>query len=492
MTNNSANLPQLPREIVQDDEIDLLELMRSLWQQRGLILGVALFCALAVLVFHLSKATFAVAQKVEQPISLVFLNAQGKYPNGTVFSPRDIISSRVINAVASEHGIASDVLGRAISIEYSNSLLKEGEEKLAKLLDNAKQPEDIRLATKEALAKLRAETRSAVTISLDLTKAKVPAEEGKQLILEVLNVWSQQVIRRGFMNADIGYPAQAYKLSESSNIIDSFEDLSQYADSLEKSIKALSSLAGAQSLLVKGQSLSDLERELRTLVSADINPLRSFAYSNSAAISAQNDYMLIRVQSRKRLLELEHARLVKLADSYTQALNQLLQSDDAKPTSSGQSQNIGNAQFDQSFFNSLLDLGNKLSNVEIREQLYKKRIETIEKKLNLEKEIDILGGADRGNSDYSAPDIVKMLTETLRGIAQEIGVIQHQLGGFIVAYREQTLSSGSNLYIADAAPQVRGNGIQISKKAGLTLALGLVLGLMLGVMAALIRAAWRK
>jgi uncharacterized protein involved in exopolysaccharide biosynthesis len=63
------------------------------------------------------------------------------------------------------------------------------------------------------------------------------------------------------------------------------------------------------------------------------------------------------------------------------------------------------------------------------------------------------------------------------------------LSGFIDAYRDQSLRSGSRLYVADAAPQKRGGALQLGKKAVLTVALGLVLGLMLGLMAALVRAA---
>ena len=40
---------------------------------------------------------------------------------------------------------------------------------------------------------------------------------------------------------------------------------------------------------------------------------------------------------------------------------------------------------DQTFLNSLLELGNKLSNVEVREELFNKRIKTVEQLLDLKK-----------------------------------------------------------------------------------------------------------
>lgn len=149
-----------------------------------------------------------------------------------------------------------------------------------------------------------------------------------------------------------------------------------------------------------------------------------------------------------------------------------------------------NAQFDQSFLDSLLNLGNKLSSVEIREELYKKRTQAIEEKLDLEKEIEILRGLH--DDSRTERDVLRMLQTALQEIVVEVNEVQQQLSEFIVAYRQQTLNSGANLYIADAAPQVRGGVVQLGKKVVLSVAVGLILGLMLGVVAALVRSAMRK
>ena len=201
--------------------------------------------------------------------------------------------------------------------------------------------------------------------------------------------------------------------------------------------------------------------------------------------------MRVRVQSRQRLLDLEHERIGKLIASYDTTLQQLAKSEENLASGSGAAGGQAlNAQFDQSFLDSLLNLGNKLSSVEIREELYKKRTQAIEKKLDLEKEIEILRGLH--NDSRTERDVLRMLQTALQEIVVEVNEVQQQLSEFIVAYRQQTLNSGANLYIADAAPQVRGGVVQLGKKVVLSVAVGLILGLMLGVVAALVRSAMRK
>jgi LPS O-antigen subunit length determinant protein (WzzB/FepE family) len=55
------------------DEIDLLDLIKSIWSQRGLVLGSMLVAVLAVLSFHFSKASFSTVSRIDYPITLSFL-----------------------------------------------------------------------------------------------------------------------------------------------------------------------------------------------------------------------------------------------------------------------------------------------------------------------------------------------------------------------------------------------------------------------------------
>lgn len=186
-------------------------------------------------------------------------------------------------------------------------------------------------------------------------------------------------------------------------------------------------------------------------------------------------------------MRLEHERLTKLVASYDSALNQLSSTSTQDLNKTAGSNESSGAQFDQSFLDSLLALGNKLGGVEMRQDLFKRRTAATEELLELEKEIAILAGSD--DKTYGNLDSQAILRGSLAGVETSLNTIQQQLDRFIAIYRQQTLQSGGHLFVADAAPVVRGGGVQVGRKIGTHLTLGIILGGMLGVMLALMRAA---
>lgn len=484
MDQNASQSPLVGAE----DEINLTDLFRNIWRQRGLVIGITAIMAIMVLVFHFAKASFALPARVDYSVSLTFLK-EGRYPNGTEFSPRDIISPSVLKAVvaADKIDIGSDFLADALSVSYSNSLLAMTEDKLSATLTNAKTPEEMRTAANAALKDMQAQTRSYITVSLDLKKAGLTSQEGRVLVADILEIWAKLTIDRGMTNVDIDRPLTAFVVGESTNLIDTYDNAANYLRSLTNAVRTLSALPGSASLVVDGRTLEDVRRELVALDDTDISPLRSFAYTSSAGLSSKNAAIKVRLYSRQRLMGLEHDRLTKLIASYDKALAQLTQSSVSDQLKSGRSEMMGGAQFDQSFLNSLLDLGSKLGGVQMRDELFKRRTKAVEDLLSLEKEIAILNGTS--DKAFNGLDADAILRASVSGITDNLNTLQNQLNDFVGAYREQTLQSGGRLFVADAAPVVRGGNVQLSTKIGLHLALGIILGGMLGVMVALIRAA---
>jgi hypothetical protein len=345
----------------------------------------------------------------------------------------------------------------------------------------------MRSAASTALEDMQVQSRSHITVSLNLQKAGLTSQEGRVLVADILETWARMTIDRGMTNVDIDRPLTSFVVAESTNLIDIYDNAANYLNSLKNAVKALSALPGSGSMIVDGYTLEDVRRELVTLDDTDISPLRSFAYTSSAGLSSKNAAIKVRLFSRQRLLGLEHERLTKLIDSYDKALAQLTQSSVSDQLKSGRSEMMGGAQFDQSFLNSLLDLGSKLGGVQIRDELFKRRTKAVEDLLSLEKEMAILNGTPDNVFDDLDADAI--LRASVSGITENLNTLQKQLNNFIAAYREQILQSGGRLFVADAAPAIRDGNVQLSTKIGLHLALGIILGGMLGMMAALIRAA---
>ena len=112
---------------------------------------------------------------------------------------------------------------------------------------NAKTSEDIRLVANKELANkgesLRAQTRSVVTVSINLSEANLSANEAQLLIVELVDTWALQSIDRGLMNEDISRPVAVYSIANESNLLDAFEGMTKYVDSLKTSIEQLEKIA---------------------------------------------------------------------------------------------------------------------------------------------------------------------------------------------------------------------------------------------------------
>ena len=224
--------------------------------------------------------------------------------------------------------------------------------------------------------------------------------------------------------------------------------------------------------------------------------MRGFAYTNSDVLSKSDSAIQVRLFSRQRLLNLEHERLTKLIASYDLALEQLGSSNQQQMGASvqrGQNTQSGQgnaAQFDQSFLDSLLQLGTRLGAVDTRKQLFERRIAAVEELLSLEKEISILKGTVDDKALNINPEVI--LKGALVDIAKSLNEIQQDITKFVDATRELTIGNHTQVYTASSAPQVRGGLMQLAPRFVLMLVLGAVLGLFLGLFVALIRSALLK
>jgi hypothetical protein len=359
---------------------------------------------------------------------------------------------------------------------------------LSGILANAKTPEEVRVAGKQVLKDLQESGLGYATVRLDISKLPLNTQQASSFLQVLVDEWAKLSIERGLMNADITRPLVSFSISEGTNLIDNYDQASNYLNSLSLAVLQLSDLSGTSSLVVNNMSIEDVQRRLTALGDRDIGPLREFAYSNSAALAKADSAIQVRLFARQRLLDLEHARLTKLINSYDLALEQL-GSDKNQQGSNRSDQNLqGNAgQFDQSFLDSLLQLGTKLGAVDTRKQLFDRRITAVEELLSLEKEISILLGTSSDKAMKISPEVI--LKNALINIEKDLNEIQQNVGQFVEAIRELTIESHAQVYVASSAPQVRGGFMQLAPRFTLFVVLGGILGLFLGIFVALIRSA---
>lgn len=490
--NQDRVLSAVPSTPSRDGEIDFADLFRSIWRQRGLVLAFVLLFSLLSLIFHFAKASFSTPERIDYPVSLTFLDINGRYPNGAPFGLRDLISPMVIQDVIErmELKVSADKLIRAFDVRSSNSLLDITENKLTAIISAQKTAADIRQAAEKELQMMREQTASSITLSIDLAKASITTREGEAVLRNVMDAWARLSIEKGLTNADINRPAMPFVINEKLTLIDLYDNAANYYASLNAAASALSKMPGSNSLVVQGFTLDDIRRELKMLNDTEISPLREFAYSKSGELAQQDSAIHVRLFSRQRLLNLEYERLVKLIASYDSVLSLLNQTsvNDTSSTGVTRQNNVG-AQMDQSFLDSMLDLGSKLGSVEIRQQLFERRTNATEELLLLEKEIAILTNS-RTDKNEKEMDAKPILQASIQDIEKGLNTLRIQLDQLIVTYRNQTLQSNGRMYVADAMPVVSGS-YMVSAKALLHLVLAMILGGMVGIVVALVLSSMR-
>lgn len=484
-----------PLRMDNHDEIDLTDLIRSLWRQRGFIIGVTLFTMLVVLSFHLMQASFSTAKRVDYVVSLNFIqNGKSEYPSGAPFSTSDVIAPVVIQEVIELMALPYNEtdIRDALTVTHGNRLLADSEAKLSIMLSGAKTPEDVRMAASEALSDLNKRSRTMLQLSIQLDALNITPEQGRELVRQLVSAWATRSVQRGLLNVDVDVPAVPFTIDERSNLIDGYDNAATYAASLQRALRRLMEFPGSRSLSVNGFAIDDVRRQLSTLIDTDISPLREFAYSNSGMLATADPAIEVRLFARQRLLGLEHARLTKLIESYDYSLTQLNKEARLGELSQGGSSQSGSpmVQFDQTMLESMLQLGSRLGGVEHRNTLFERRTKAVEDLLNLEKEMAILSGVlDDSKQTIDPTDV---LNDALQHIVAALNQTRIDLHAFVVAMREQSLDSHARIYAAQGSPTVRGGGFQLASKLGLHVALGIVLGGMLGMMLALVRSAMMK
>jgi len=479
---------------IHDDEISLTDLMLAIWRQRGLVIGLGLIVMLLFLVFAGKSALVAAPTSVSYSIVLPFAQKFDeedpirRYPNGAPFSVNDLISFEILQAVAPSFSeeLDLDQFTERLSVSPSMELIELAEEKLTKTLGNAKTPDAVRQAAQEALQQLQYEGHQYATLTFDLVGkgGVVSSEQGAKILEAIVKTWAESTVERGLMGAGIDILLSPIDFGANSNVLASYDLAREYVTSMALTVGQLKKLDGSQGAVVGGMTLTDVERKLKALKIDTIEPLHEFAYSNISVLKSVDAAFKVKFESRLRLLEIERDRLKKLIASYDQILVDLIGSAEANfAGKEGIQSDV--ATYDQSFLNSMLDLGSKLDAVDVRKTTLNSRARSIKDLITLEKEIAILKGGKR-NSHVDAEAVLK---QSLPDIQNEVNAILKSLKAFGDAVSRQSLESEANVYVANSKPAVKGGYLKIMPRAAVFTVISLMLGLMLGVVVALIRQA---
>ena len=475
---------------VNDDEIDLRELIRSLWETRFVValalLGFAALFWLAVMVLGASQG---MVHTWKAGIQFTFTGInEGTYPNGEAFSSTDLLSPVVLGRVYADneleaHGIDRSTFFNAVSISNVAPNREFVVQRFRRELDRDRLSlTEIREIEDEFSRALARAARGQAEISLTLREGLRPGQPtlpdalATKVLLDIPRVWSR------YMTEETGMFASDLSLY-SVDVLDSSMyremDFLMAYDALKERFRLLRSNLNQLGSLRSVSTVRDPETGLRvTDIRALVGELEDFVLEDVLAPSvtarvSRNPEMVVRFFNN-RVEDLERRRL--LMDTRARRVEQALQDYVSSGQSSGgemagmgmsdelrmMSAGTTIPQFGSDFLDRLVQLGSDSGDIQFRQNLSRERLDYLLEAAELQSEanrlqqlIALISGEDiPGGLDED--ERVRLVQEVSEGLDQ---IVSEMRGLFLaverIADRLNELRFGGQeaIYVVVRAPE---------------------------------------
>ena len=463
-------------EDVHDDDISLRVYLETVWRYRSII---AASLGLVAILFAIAVLAYRVRTPTERTASIQFRllfdgAAQNRYPNGTPFSPSDIVGAPVVAEV-----FAANDLKRFGSYDYFKQILYVQQASLAmstlaseyqaKLADVKLSP--VERAKLEEEWKNKRETLIDPVFSLSMRRSErfteIPAALAEKVLNDILDTWARQAdLRKGALRYQV--PILSAKSLSRENIVS--DDYLITADLLRtravrivRSIDELEKLPGALTMRTSKDhvSLPEIRAMLEDSIRFDIEPLlgiiRSQGITKNAqqlALYAANAAFQIRldkeeIEGRARALQ------AGLREYMSQQGGQVASTAprDGNRTNGVEMQTVM-PQLSESFIDQLQQVFVRTSKdeIEYRRNLTNQLIEESKRATTFDRDLayyEDLAKSVKGIGAHSSgsPELIKLINDRTAKAFDLISKATEQLSEFYTELSAQNLGSAASLYV---------------------------------------------
>ena len=392
--------------------IALWPMVMKLWNSRRMI-GLALGCALLVFLLGLIFVyVWFPDQKIAQVgFHLLFEGAEkGEYPNGMLFGPTDITSDQVTNKVyaannLSQYGKFAD-FKKSLFVQQDNRRLESLEAEFrGKLADAKLTPVDRQRLEREFAA--QSINMASADFKLVFVRGerfrKMPETLVYKILNDILIAYAEDADKvKGALKYRISVPTRNIlrrDIIDEEDYIISLDMIRTAIQRVQTALTAIKPIPGADIVRVGTTSfgLVDLQSSLEDLTKFRLNPLVSLVRATGASKNAALAAQYLRNQQVMLNLDREAAeRTVKVYDDNLRKYLQQRSSASSESAGSGAQPSglggMGNVpalipQLGDSFFDRLIELGQKGEDTVYRQDMVNKSIESGMDLVEIEKEV---------------------------------------------------------------------------------------------------------
>lgn len=258
-------------------EVSLSDLVRGLWGSRGWAVGGALLGFGIALLIALGAFLAAPGADVYRQEVVFTLTGQseGRYPNGTAFSPNDLRSSAVLlraheESGLAEYGVSYAEFASAVTVTPTSALYEGTVERFRDRLSSRNLTfEERRQIEEEFAAALESRLADNAIVALTLPRSRnVPQAVGRRAVIAIPNIWADIYINQlGVVDLPVAVSTGELISAEFVAGLDyplAYDALVGAAGELRRRVDAIQRLSGAQNLAEasSGRTLYDVERDV--------------------------------------------------------------------------------------------------------------------------------------------------------------------------------------------------------------------------------------
>ncbi len=464
----------------QETGVSLSDIFWRLWKWRGVVV----FVPLLLVGVTVLAIVFSALGQSRQAILLVSLRniENQRYPNGSEFSPRDLLIPEVLTEIRRLYDIPADInLNDAISVAYdspvADGIARSYQDRLsARNLSQA----EIQALNQSYLDELRTSMRSALRITVDYPLLGLDSERGLALAADVPRLWSLVYTTKYRIFTDRGLADLAVTRTE--------EDLQTTASILVANNRVAAMVEGANRFLEdnrlsmlrvsNGVSPADLLIELKNFQAIYFNVLKARAFqSGDTAAQAYMNRLRLDIGEKNRQIEASDAALKGLGDYQRSGRSE--QVSQAPVTQAEQASTI---QIGDSAFSSIVELAERGSYAGLVRQVLDERRGLMNELAALEKERE---SATIGGNEIT-------VTPNFTGdAAASLNILTSQYSQMLRAAEDQLRTRGGELFQPLLGPRLGASPLISLRSLMIVGAAGLA-GLLLSVTAVLIAGSIRR
>lgn len=485
-TSEAHSPAEVHSELYDDKSIAIWPMVMKLWNYRRAI-GWAFGCALLVFLLGLTLIYLRYPdQKTAQVgFRLLFEGAEkGEYPNGLLFGPTDITSNLIVEEVfeansLSQYGTFED-FKKSLFVQQDNHRLESLEmEFRGKLADNKLTPVDRQRLERD----FAAQSKSMLSADFNLVLVrrerfrKMPTTLAHKILTDLLSAYAKDADKeKGALKFRIPVPTRNMvrrDIIEEEDYIISLDMFRSAIQRVQTALAAFKPIPGSNIVRVGPTRLAliDLQANLDDLLRFRLNPIIGFVRATGVTKNAAHAVQYL--QNQLFTLNLDREAAYKRVKVYDENLRKYLQQRaglSAESAGSGaQSSGLGGMgnvpalipQLGDSFFDRLIELGQKGEDTIYRQEMVNKSIENGMNLVEIEKEvayykdlISIFEDASKRGNPIAQKDFLNLFQARYPKILEELLVTIDNLNLFYDTLSQRNLNPTSLLVKITVPPSV--------------------------------------